>query len=238
VNSDKGTLYLIPVFLDENTPPENVFPPYNVRIVENLRHYIAEHEKNARRFIKKVAPSVPQSELHFSILNKHTPPEQIKDFLQPALEGKDMGLLSDAGMPAIADPGALIVREAHRRGIPVKPLTGPSSVFLALAASGLNGQHFEFHGYLPIENGPFRRKIKAMTGETYQSGKTHVFIETPYRNDKMLQRLIPLLPDDFRLCVAAGLTGPDEKIICRPVTEWKKQKTTFGKVPAVFLFGL
>jgi len=202
-----------------------------------LRHYIAEHEKNARRFIKKVAPTVPQNDLHFHILNKHTDPAALHSFISPALEGNDMGLLSDAGMPAIADPGAKIVRLAHQNGIPVMPLTGPSSIFLALAASGLNGQHFEFHGYLPIDAGQLKTKIKQMVRETQASGKTHVFIETPYRNDKLLNRLTALLPPAFQLCVAVNLTGENQQIHCHSVKEWKNNPIIIGKNPAVFLFG-
>ncbi len=237
VNYKPGVLYLIPVFLSD-AEAGKVFPPFLVHTVSRLRYYIAEHEKNARRFIKKIAPQVPQDQLQFFILNKHTLPDEISGYLQPLLEGNNMGLVSDAGMPAVADPGSVVVSLAHRYNLRVVPLTGPSSVLLALAASGLNGQHFEFHGYLPIDKSQLHRKIKSLVEETRKNGKTHIFIETPYRNDRMLEALIKHLPGHFKLCVAVDITGKNEQITTRPVSEWKSHRRYIGKMPAVFLFGL
>jgi 16S rRNA (cytidine1402-2'-O)-methyltransferase len=237
VNSKPGKLFLIPVFLAETTP-DRVFPSYNIEVLKQLRYFIAEHQKNARRFIKKVAPEVPQSGLHFFELNKHTDVGEISSFLKPLLEGKDMGLLSDSGMPAVADPGAKIVRAAHKHGIEVIPLVGPSSVLLALAASGLNGQHFEFHGYLPIDKAGLAGKLKSLVKETQQSGKTQIFIETPYRNKRIFDILLRRLPGHFLLCVATNLTHPNQFIQTKSVSEWKRQKMDWKKIPAIFLFGI
>ncbi len=236
MNSKPGRLYLIPVFLSD-TRPDKVFPDYNFAVIEKLRYFIAEHEKTARRFIKKVAPQVVQSELQFYILNKHTNPAEIGRFLQPLENGLDMGLLSDSGMPAVADPGAAVVRIAHKRGIKVVPLVGPSSVILALAASGLNGQHFEFHGYLPIDKGQLIHKIKKLAKDTLSSGKTQIFIETPYRNDKIFNFLLKHLPEDMSLCIAIDITGENEQIKTKTVSQWKRTPVKIGKIPAIFLFG-
>ncbi|NPA42713.1 MAG: SAM-dependent methyltransferase [Chlorobi bacterium] len=237
-STKRGKLYLIPTFLDPDADSREVFPPVNAEIAGRLRKFIAEHEKQGRRFLKKLVPGIPQSELSFFELNKHTPPEEIRSFLAPLREGEDMGLLTDAGMPGIADPGAAVVRLAHDEGIETVPLVGPSSLFLALAASGLNGQHFTFHGYLPVDKKELRTRLKHMVAETRRTGLTHLFIETPYRNNRLLDILIATLPADFRLCMAAGLTGKSPQIRCMPVSRWQAEGFRPGKVPAVFLFGL
>jgi 16S rRNA (cytidine1402-2'-O)-methyltransferase len=233
-----GKLYLIPVFLSE-TPIQRVFPPVNTEILNELDFFIVEHEKNARRFIKKLLPHKAQSGLHFFILNKHTAADEIAGFIAPLLRGKNMGLMSDAGMPAIADPGNAVVALAHDAGVEVVPLVGPSSIFLALTASGLNGQHFEFHGYLPVKTGPLKQKIKEIRNDILRSGKTHIFIETPYRNGRLLDFLLQNLPDEIKICIAVDLTGPAQKILTRTVGQWKKNKLPFDihKIPAVFLLG-
>ncbi len=234
----KGALYLIPNFLHEETPYERIFPEYNKLIVNQLNYFIAEHEKHARRFIKRILPAKPQNELHFFILNKHTGEQDLPSFLEPLHSGNSMGLISDAGMPAIADPGAKIVSLAHRQNIRVVPLTGPSSLFLALAASGLNGQHFEFHGYLPVDPKNLIKKIKQLESECRRTGKTQIFMETPYRNDRLIQFLLKNLHDDTRLCIAANLTGPGEKIQTLTVSQWRKKNVSLHKIPAVFLLGI
>ncbi|NPA45775.1 MAG: SAM-dependent methyltransferase [Chlorobi bacterium] len=228
-------LYLIPNFLGE-AEPGRVFPPYNARVVAGLRYFIAEKEKKARAFIKKVAPAVPQNELHFYLLNKHTAAEQWREFLRPMEEGHSMGLLSDAGMPAVADPGARVVQMAHRRGFRVEPLVGPSSILLALAASGLDGQRFAFHGYLPIDKQDLTRKIKELEHESLRRRQTQIFIETPYRNQKMLAMLAEKLSPQTLLCVAAGLTTSAEFIRTMPARDWLKNMPDIHKIPAVFLF--
>ncbi len=230
------SLILIPNFLDDSAQPEKVFPPYNLNIIKNLRHYIAEHEKSARRFIKKILPEVPQDELHFTELNKHTVEADISRFLEPLKHGHSVGLISDAGMPAIADPGAIIVAEAHRQKIRVVPLVGPSSVFLALTASGLNGQHFEFHGYLPVKIPELTKKIRRLEKESREQKKTQIFIETPYRNERLLQILLKHLSPTTLLSVAVDLTGEKEEIITASVKDWRYKKILLHKRPAVFLF--
>ncbi len=237
VSSKKGKLFLIPVFLSETTAGQ-VFPEYNIQVIKNLKYFIVEHEKQARRFIKKINPDVQQQELIFFQLNKHTPSEEINAFLKPLKNGINMGLLSDSGMPAIADPGNQIVKLAHENDIRVIPLVGPSSVFLALASSGLNGQNFHFHGYLPIEKKALQTKIKKLIQTTLSDGTTHIFIETPYRNDRLAKFLISTLPDRFTLCIAKNLTSDEEEIKCKKVFQWKKNNPLIGKVPAIFLFGL
>ncbi len=230
------SLFLIPNFLDDGTAPERVLPPYNLEVVKNLRYYIAEHEKSARRFIKKILPEVPQNELHFTELNKHTVETDISHFLEPLKHGHSVGLISDAGMPAIADPGAIIVAEAHRQKIPVVPLVGPSSLFLALAASGLNGQHFEFHGYLPVKIPELTKKIRRLEKESRAQKKTQIFIETPYRNERMLQILLKHLSPTTRLSIAVELTGENQEITTAAVKDWRNRKIVLRKRPAVFLF--
>jgi len=229
-------LYLIPTFLGD-VPPARVFPPYNIQVVERLRYYVAEREKTARAFIKKVAPQVPQSELHFFILNKHTDPALVRGFLEPLRRGEPMGLLSEAGMPGIADPGAPVVRMAHREGRKVEALVGPSSLFLALAASGLNGQQFAFHGYLPVDSKALARRLKELEHQSRRSGTTQIFIETPYRNRRVLQTLVQSLSDRTLLGVASHLTLPDAFVRTLPVGEWKKTDLPdLHKKPTVFLF--
>jgi len=230
------SLFLIPNFLDADARPERVLPPYNLEVVKNLRYYIAEHEKSARRFIKKILPEVPQNELHFTELNKHTVETDTGLFLDPVKHGHSVGLISDAGMPAIADPGAIIVAEAHRQKIPVVPLVGPSSLFLALAASGLNGQHFEFHGYLPVKIPELTKKIRRLEKESREQKKTQIFIETPYRNERMLQILLKHLSPTTRLSVAVELTGENQEITTAAVKDWRNRKIVLRKRPAVFSF--
>jgi 16S rRNA (cytidine1402-2'-O)-methyltransferase len=195
-----------------------------------------ENEKSARHFIKNIAPRKSQPSLHIQQLNKFTEPELIPSFLDPCLQGFHVGVLSEAGSPAVADPGAEVVRIAHEKNIRVVPLVGPSSLILALMASGLNGQNFCFHGYLPIDNQERKKTLKAIERESRDKNQTQLFIETPYRNDKLLEDLLRLLSPATLLCVAAGITLPDEFIRTCTVEEWlRRPKPDLHKKPAIFL---
>ncbi len=235
-NPHYGNLYLIPTTLGDNEPLEVI--PISIKgTIERINHYIVENEKSARRFIKKISPRKSQPGLQLRTLNKFTEPEHIASLLRPCFEGKHMAILSDAGCPAIADPGAEVVRIAHRENIRVIPLVGPSSIILALMASGMNGQMFAFNGYLPIEPGERRKTIKRFEKVSKEFGQTQIFIETPYRNDSLLADLIKSLSGHTRLSVACDLTLSSEIIATRTVSEWKESPLPIlHKRPAVFLF--
>ena len=236
MSAKRGILYLIPNFLGP-AEPERVFPPYNARVVAGLRYFIAEREKSARRLIKALVPDVNQEALHFFELNRHTDPAELEHFLEPLMQGQSMGLMSEAGLPAIADPGARMVLMARRRNIRVEALVGPSSIFLALMASGLNGQRFAFHGYLPIKLPNLVRRLRELENRSRREHETQIFIETPYRNNKMMETLLKNLHPDTLLCVAADITLDSEFIETRRVGEWQRmQRPDLHKRPAVFLF--
>lgn len=230
-----GNLYLIPTTLGDNEPLE-VLPISIKGAIERINHYIVENEKSARRFIKKISPRKSQPALELQTLNKYTEPERIASLLNPCLEGHHMAILSDAGCPAIADPGAEVVRMAHRENIRVIPLVGPSAIILALMASGMNGQMFAFNGYLPIEPAERRKTIKRFEKVSKESGQSQIFIETPYRNDSLLADLLKSLSAHTRLCVACDLTLSSELIATRTVGEWKESALPeLHKRPAVFI---
>ena len=231
-----GNLYLIPTTLGETEPLE-VLPISIKGAIEKIDHYIVENEKSARHFIKKISPRKSQPGLQLFMLNKFTDPESVSSFLNPCLDGQPMAILSEAGCPAIADPGADLVRLAHTKNIRVVPLVGPSSVILALMASGLNGQQFAFNGYLPIDSAERKRAIKRLEKISRESGQAQIFIETPYRNDSLLAELLKTLSGNTQLCVACDLTLPSEYIRTMAVNEW--QRTTYEtlhKRPAIFIF--
>lgn len=232
--SKPGNLYLIPTLLGDNEPLE-VLPLTIKRAIENIDAYIVENERSARRFIKKITPRKSQPSLELFLLNKYTDTEMLPEFLQPCLEGRDMGLLSEAGCPAVADPGAAIVELAHEKGIRVVPLVGPSSILLGLMGSGLNGQSFAFNGYLPIEGAERKKAIKTLEKRSAELGQTQIFMETPYRNDKLLEELLRTLKPQTRLCIAADLTQPTQYIQTRQVGAWKQPLPDLHKRPAVFL---
>ena len=198
MNRSKGELYLIPTRLGDN-PPLEVLPISIKRIIENVDHYIVENEKTARRFIKKISSGKSQSSLKISLLNKFTDENELPIYLNACLEGKDVGLLSEAGCPAIADPGAEIVKIAHQKEIRVVPLVGPSSILLALMSSGMNGQNFAFNGYLPIDKVERKKTLKQLERLSFEKSQTQLFIETPYRNNKMLEDICASLNDHTRL---------------------------------------
>ncbi|WP_339627478.1 SAM-dependent methyltransferase [uncultured Maribacter sp.] len=233
-NGITGNLYLIPSTLGDIAPLE-VLPISIKQTIERLDHYIVENEKTARHFIKKISPRKPQPSLKLSVLNKFTEPQEIPSFLNPCLEGFDVGILSEAGCPGIADPGAAVVKIAHEKNIQVIPLVGPSSILLALMASGMNGQNFAFNGYLPIDSNDRKKYIKNLERKSKEDNQSQIFIETPYRNNKMLEELIKTLAPSTRICVAADITLPTEYIKTKTAINWKNENVDLHKRPAIFI---
>ena len=234
-SEDFGFLYLIPTTLGENEPLE-VLPISIKRAIENIDHFIVENEKSARRFIKKVSPRKSQPDLKLQLLNKYTDLESLPSFLNPCLEGYNVGVLSEAGCPGIADPGADVVLLAHQMKIRVVPLVGPSSVILALMASGMNGQSFAFNGYLPIDAPERKKAIRQLEKHSRLTGQAQIFIETPYRNNKLMEEFLKTLSGTTQLCVGCDLTLPTELVITRTVSDWKQQKPPeLHKRPAIFI---
>lgn len=229
-----GRLYLIPVPLggeDALTMPGIAV----LKILPGLRHFIAEHPKSARQFLKAAGypHALASAEIH--TLNEHTPATELPQLLSPLLAGSDCGLLSEAGCPAVADPGALLVRLAHGHGIRVVPLVGPSSILLALMASGMNGQRFEFHGYLPVDRELRRKKLLDLERQSALQDATQIFIEAPYRNPALLQAVLETCDAATLLCLATDLTLDDESVRTQPVAAWKKDPPEINKRPTVFL---
>ena len=230
----KGSLYLIPTRLGDN-PPLEVLPISIKKVIEQIDIYIVENEKTARRFIKRVSANKSQPKLIMKVLNKYTTEAERNTYLNACLEGKSIGLLSEAGCPAIADPGSDIVRLAHHMEIKVIPLVGPSSIILALMGSGMNGQSFTFNGYLPIDKGERKSKLKALERISFEHNQSQIFIETPYRNMKMLDDLASVLQPNTRVCIACDLTLPSEFIRTKPAKDWKHNKEDLHKRPAIFI---
>lgn len=228
-----GPLYLIPTLLGETEPLE-VLPLSIKRTIEEVNHFIVENERSARRFIKKITPRKSQDGLHLSLINKYTEPEELPQYLEPCLQGIPVGLLSEAGCPAVADPGAKVVQIAHEKGIRVIPLVGPSSILLALMASGMNGQSFAFTGYLPIDDTARRSAIRELEKRSKETGQCQLFMETPYRNEKLFGELVRSLRPGTRLCIAADLTLKSEYIRTLSVAEWKSIQPELHKRPAIF----
>lgn len=231
----KGKLYLIPTTLGDTNPLE-VLPLSVKTIVEKIDYFIVENEKSARAFIKSICPGKSQQKLIISLLNKFTNPLEIPDFIDPCLDGYNVGNLSEAGCPGIADPGAEVVKHAHQKNIQVIPLVGPSSILLSLMASGLNGQNFAFNGYMPIDKDIRKKEIKRLEKLSFEADQTQLFIETPYRNDAFLSDLISTLSPDTKICVACDITLPTEMIKTKTAEEWKKTKVDLHKRPTLFLF--
>ena len=227
-------LYLIPNLLGD-TPVEQVLPPYNHEIIMGIRHFIVEDVRTARRFLKLVDRSIDIDQLTFYTLNKHTNPEDVSSMLKPLEEGSPMGVISEAGCPAVADPGADVVAIAQRKGLQVIPLVGPSSIILAVMGSGFNGQSFAFNGYLPIEPEERIKVLKKLEQRAYTENQTQLFIETPYRNAKMMADILKACRPQTHLCIAAGLTTKDEYIKTRTVKEWSGHLPQLEKIPCIFL---
>lgn len=232
-----GTLYVIPSLLGI-VPPTAVLPQHTIDVARSLTRFIVETPKLARQFLRTIAPERPLQAIALAELSEHTPVNRVAELLAPALRGEDLGLVSDAGCPAVADPGALLVAAAHRAGIRVVPLVGPSAILLALMAAGMNGQAFAFHGYLPAKPAPRDAALQALDQAVARTGATQIFIETPYRNDTLLGAILSTCRPALRLCVAADLTLPTEAVISRTVAAWRAApRLAIGKRPAVFLVG-
>ncbi|MBR5934789.1 MAG: SAM-dependent methyltransferase [Bacteroidaceae bacterium] len=229
-----SALYLIPNLLGE-TPVEQVLPPYNREIILGIRHFIVEDVRTARRFLKQVDRSIDIDQLSFYTLNKHTNPDEVASMLKPLEEGNPMGVISEAGCPAVADPGADVVAIAQRKGLQVIPLVGPSSIILAVMGSGFNGQSFAFNGYLPIEPDDRIKTLKKLEQRAYTENQTQLFIETPYRNAKMMADILKACRPQTHLCIAAGLTTKDEYIRTRTIKEWGGKLPQIDKIPCIFL---
>lgn len=228
-------LYLIPVTLGD-TEISQVLPAYNHDLITGIKHFIVENIRSARRFLKKVEKSIDIDELTFYELNRHTDRKIIGQYLEPLQKGQSVGIISEAGCPAIADPGADVVAIAQGRGIKIVPLVGPSSIIMSLMASGFNGQSFAFNGYLPVDLSGRTKALKKLENKVYNEDQTQIFIETPYRNTKMLESMLTALRPATKICIAAGITTPQEMIITKTVEKWKKEKfPDFEKVPCVFL---
>lgn len=229
-----AALYLIPVLLGD-TSLERVLPAYNKEIVLGIRHFIVEDVRSARRFLKKVDKDFDIDGSLFYPLNKHTSPEEISGYLKPLEEGHSMGVISEAGCPAIADPGADVVALAQRKHLQVVPLVGPSSIILSVMGAGFNGQSFAFNGYLPIEAAERAKKLKLLEQRAYTEHQTQLFIETPYRNNKMVEDILANCRPQTRLCIAANITCEDEYIVTRTLKEWRGHVPDLSKQPCIFL---
>ena len=229
----QGILYLIPCPLGENAPME-VLPITVKKAMESIMHYVVENEKAARKFIKNIHPKKPQNALQLFPLNKFTDPVETLHYLDPIAQGHNMGILSDAGCPGVADPGAAIVAMAHQKNIKVVPLVGPSSILLSIMASGMNGQSFAFNGYLPIESNARKRALKKFEKRSSEFDQTQMFIETPYRNNQLLKDFLQHLHPDCQLAISCDINHPEAYIKTLSVKEWKKVKIDLHKRPAVF----
>lgn len=230
----KGKLYLIPSLMGDVAPLE-VLPLAVKKVIDMTQHFIVENEKSARAFIKKVHPSKAQDKLILFPLNKYTDPQEIPSYLNACLEGQHVGVISEAGVPGVADPGGEVVLLAHKRNIRVVPLVGPSSILMAMMASGMNGQNFAFNGYLPIEKGERAKKIKALEKLSQKTGQTQIFMETPYRNGKMLDDIIANCDPNTLLCIARDISLEEEMIKTDTIKWWKSNKPDLEKRPTIFI---
>lgn len=231
----KGILYLIPVPLSDGAAFQS-FTPYLVETINTLDEYIVENEKTARKFLKLAGLKIPQSELTIHDYGKHARDKgNINDFFEGLKQGKNVGLMSEAGCPGVADPGASVVARAHQLGIKVVPLVGPSSILLALMASGFSGQKFSFHGYLPIDKNERAKRIKELEMQSLREKQTQIFIETPFRNNPLLEDLLKICKSSTRLCIACNVTSSEENIKSLTIAEWRKRKDDYHKKPTIFL---
>ena len=230
----KGKLYLIPTTLGEMNP-HDVLPQTVKRAIDFIDDYIVENEKTARKFIKSIHPEKVQNNLRISSLNKRTEVSEYNAMIAPCLNGLNVGLMSEAGCPGVADPGAVIVKIAHENGIQVVPLVGPSSILLAMMGSGMNGQSFAFNGYLPIDKGEKKSALKNFENLSNTKNQSQIFIETPYRNNKLLEDLLQILQPNTHLCIATDITLPTEFIKTLRVADWKKIKVDLHNRPTIFI---
>ncbi len=227
-------LYLFPVPLSD-VAPEQVLPGSNLQLLLGIRYFVVENLRSARRFLKACHKSINIDDLDFTELSEHTPPGEVDTMLAPMARGLSIGVISEAGCPAVADPGADLVAAAQRRGYEVVPLVGPSSILMSLMGSGFNGQCFTFNGYLPIDARARAGKLKDMQQAIRRDRCTQIFIETPYRNNKLIEELCRVLPPDMLLCVASDITGPRQRINTRRIDQWRRIKPDYDKIPAIFL---
>jgi len=230
----KGKLYLIPSPLGMN-PIEEVIPSSILEKIKDLKYFVVEEIKTTRRFLSRAGLKGHIEELHFFELNEHTPIGKADEYIKLLIEGHDVGVISEAGLPAVADPGAALVAAAHRNDIEVIPMVGPSSLMLALMSSGMNGQRFAFLGYLPIKTEARRSRLKQIESRSRTEKESQIFIETPYRNDSMLKDILSVCNASTRICIAADITLPESYIKTKTVAEWKKTKIVIGKRPCVFI---
>jgi 16S rRNA (cytidine1402-2'-O)-methyltransferase len=233
----RPTLFLIPVPIAEISP-DIVLPAEVNRILKDLKYFVVENPKTSMKFLRKTGLNLDFEQITFLTLNEHTSPEEISGLITPMRNGNNMGLMSEAGMPALADPGAELVDIAHRAGFRIKPLAGPSSITLALIASGLNGQNFAFNGYLPVKKDARINAIKKLEEKLYREKQTQIFMETPYRNMALMSDLLTCCRPATRLCIAADITGENEFIVTRSIGTWKKNIPDIHKKPAVFIIGI
>ncbi len=229
-------LYLIPNVLSDNDW-QLVLPAVVPELISNIKHYVVENIRTTRRFLKQIDRNIDIDSLTFFELNKHSDKTQISEYLIPLEQGEDIAVISEAGCPGVADPGAGIVRIAHQKGLKVVPVVGPSSILLALMASGLNGQNFAFNGYLPVKHPERKRAISALEKIVMTEGQTQIVIETPYRNNALIDDLIKTCAPSTLLCIACNLTAENEFILTQPINEWRKQKPDINKQPSIFLLG-
>lgn len=227
-------VYLIPSLLGES-PYDRVIPEYNLNIIRSINTFVVENEKSARKFIKQVCPEKVQADLELYILDKDTDAQELFVLVKLLDQGKTIGIISEAGLPAVADPGAQLVKVAQEKRIQVIPLVGPSSILLALMASGMNGQNFAFHGYLPIDKGERKKKLSYLENESSKTGIAQIFMETPYRNNQMIDDLTKILHSDTKICVACDITLESEDIRTRSIKDWKNEKYDFHKRPAIYV---
>ncbi|HAS58297.1 MAG TPA: SAM-dependent methyltransferase [Algoriphagus sp.] len=230
----QGKLFLIPNVLAENTA-DAVITPQVKEVIAHTKVFLVENLRTARRYISSLKLGVNLEEVHMEILDKNTTPESINRLLQPLFKGADVGIISEAGCPGIADPGALAVAHAHARGIQVVPLSGPSSMFLALMGSGFSGQSFAFHGYLPIDKKERNQALRKLEAESAKEHRAQIFMETPFRNNQLLEDALAALSPQTKLCIAKNLTAADELIQTKTISDWKKNPIDLHKIPTVFI---
>lgn len=231
-----GKIYLLPSQMGDSGINIS-FPGFNLEIIQQINYYVVENERTARRQLIRMGIQTAIDDLTFFILDKHTKEQEILPFFKPLEDNKDIAVLSEAGAPGIADPGSLFITMAHKKNIGIVPLVGPSSIFMGLMASGFNGQQFCFHGYLPVKSPQRKQKIKDLEKKVKQKGETQIFIETPYRNNQMLDELLQTCFPDTKLCIASMITTDDEFIKTKTIKEWKQKKSDLHKLPTVFLLG-
>lgn len=218
-----------------DAPVSQVLPQYNIEVVRRIRHFVVENVRTARRFLKRCDREIDIDTLTFVTLDEHTRPEEVPTMLEPLSRGEDVGVISEAGCPAVADPGADLVAVAQDKGYEVVPLVGPSSIILSLMGSGFNGQTFAFLGYLPHEAKARSARLREMERRIRSERQTQIFIETPYRNNRLIAELVATLPPGMRLCVASDITGPSQSIITLPLAKWARRKYDYDKIPTIFL---